>query len=86
MIHCKLVLECLFFNVHNRELLILLRSLLFKMSSNGLWPVTMVRFEHSTTNNLALSNAHVTAKSSPSVGGYQVSAIDINRDPVSTNP
>ena len=58
------------------------------MSNNGLRPVTMVRFEHPTTNNLALSNAHATAKSSPSVGGggYQVSAIDVNRDPVSTNP
>ena len=55
------------------------------MSNNGLWSVTMVRFEHPTTNNLALSNAHMTAKSLPSVGEYQVSVIDVNWDPVNTN-
>ena len=60
-------------NAHNR-----LRSLLFRTSNNGLWLVILVTFGHPKTNDLALSNAHMTAKSSPSVGEYRVSTGDVN--------
>ena len=69
------------FKVHKRELFILLRSLLFRMPNKGLLSVTMVKFLHPKINNFALPNAHVTAKSSPSVGEYWVLADDVNRDP-----
>ena len=55
------------------------------MPNNGLWSVMMVKFLHPKTNNFALSNAHVTAKSSPSVGEYRVLADDVNQDPANTN-
>ena len=70
--------------MHKRELFKLLSSLLFKMPNNRLWSVTMVKFLH-PKNNFALSNAHISAKSSPSVGKYQVLVDDVNRDPANTN-
>ena len=55
------------------------------MPNNGLWSVMMVEFLHPKTNNFALSNAHVTVKSSPSMREYQVLADDVNQDPANTN-
>ena len=72
------------FNENNR-----LRSLLYKKPNNGLWLVlglcsdlTMVRFDHAKTNNLALSNAEMAAKKSPSGREYGDSVGDVNRNPV----
>ena len=64
-----------------RVLVILSSDLSPNIFKRGRWSVTTVNFGHPKTNMRHFSRASATAKASPSIGAYLLSASVVNREP-----
>ena len=65
-------------------LVILSRSQLLNMGTNGLWSTATISFWQPRTNIRQLSRANSTASASPSIGAYLLSESVVNLDPAYT--
>ena len=61
------------------------RSLSLKIPRRGLWSVTIVSLGQPRTKRRARCKVQQTARASPSVGAYRLSAVLVNREPAKTS-